>query len=123
MEKTAASAILKSDDVMDDVGHLYEVEKTAASAILESDDVTEDVGHLERVEKTAANSGDDVTEASGRGVFPNFSRELKSLRSWEKLFQLSREDQLGKPEQFQDDPRTFPRDRCLGGDDQQTVDR
>ena len=52
----------------DDGGHLEmtsrETEKTAASAILKSDDVTEEVGHLERVEKTAATNGDEVTVTS-----------------------------------------------------------
>ncbi len=97
------------------------MEKTAASAILKGDDVTEDVGHLEIVEKTAATKDDDVTEASRRGVFPNPSRDMKS--PWEKLFQSSEEGYLSNPEQFQDDPRTFARDRWLGGDDRQTADR
>ena len=123
VDKTVASAILKSDNVMEDFGHVYKVEKTAASAILKSEVVPEDVCYLERVEKTAATNGDDFTEASRRGVFPNLSRKMKSLRSWNKLFQSSQEGHLSQPEQFQDDPRTFPRDRCLGGDDRQTADR
>ena len=59
----ATAAIFKSDDVMEDVGHLYKVEKTAASAIWKSDAVTEDVGHVERVEKTAATNGDAARRA------------------------------------------------------------
>ena len=52
--ETATAAILKYDDVTDDVGRLFRVEKTAASAILKRDDVTEEDGHLERMQKTAA---------------------------------------------------------------------
>ena len=60
--ETATAAILKSDDVTEDVGHLYKVEKTAASAILKSHDVTEDVRHLKEVSKAVATNDDDVTE-------------------------------------------------------------
>ncbi len=41
-------------------------------------------------------------------VFPNLSQNVKLVRSWEKLSQSSQGGYLSKPEQFQDDPRTFP---------------
>ena len=99
MEKTAASAILRSDDVTEDVGHLYKVEKTAASAILKNGDVTED------------NERDQEMGAGRRSVFPvsgQNDQNLKSTRYWENLLQSSQEGHLSKPEQFQNDMRTFP---------------
>ncbi len=50
------------DDEDGSVGHFCKVEKTAASAILKSNDVTEDVGQLGRAEKTTVTNGDDVPE-------------------------------------------------------------
>ncbi len=92
----------ESDDVTEDVGHLYEVVETAVSAILECDDVTEDVGRLYKAEKT---------RASRRGIIPVLGQSdhnMKSTRSWENLFQSSQEGHVSRPEQFQSDLRAFP---------------
>ena len=48
------------------------------------------------------------TEASRRDVFPDLDQNTKSARSREELVESSQEGHLSKPEQFQDDLRTFP---------------
>ena len=51
----------RKDDEDGSVGHLCKVVKTAASAIFKTDDVIEDIGDLERVDKTIATKSEDVT--------------------------------------------------------------